>query len=456
MTNEEVNLDLLLQYLDGRLNPESARKLEEQLAREPELRRAVAEIAEYAVMVGDLARMDDERKVHLSRLSGTEGGQGGWVPAPSANWGRRQAWGILFAIGLIAMIGVSAFAYAVKSRIALAQVENVTGALQYIENSGIAHDALDQGVGLYPGDTIESRSCDSWITLTLQSDAKLTIAGNSSIRVMQSTNDQLRFELLKGSLWFSPPSAKTERQIVVATPVFEVSFGKSLLNIQTSSTESIVRVDRGSALVTRRLDGSQTETGSGQQMHLHLGSREPMEAVQQPSPVDRWATQQMKGGEEIFGVWLAPTAAEAMRIGASPLLWPVPQQDPIMLYVISIPAWRCSRKPVALHADSVLRFRGKMERPTRVRFGFSAQKMYGVFAGKFEIDIPASMLGKCGEVWEVTIPLRDFLPLNPYLSALPDGLELNDVYALTIVDHAELEISEMELFRMRGEDRPAP
>jgi hypothetical protein len=56
----------------------------------------------------------------------------------------------------------------------------------------------------------------------------------------------------------------------------------------------------------------------------------------------------------------------------------------------------------------------------------------------------------------VTIPLRDFLPLNPYLSALPDGLELNDVYALTIVDHAELEISEMELFRMRGEDRPAP
>ncbi|MFN9549069.1 MAG: hypothetical protein ACK56Q_02190, partial [Pirellulaceae bacterium] len=78
--------------------------------------------------------------------------------------------------------------------------------------------------------------------------------------------------------------------------------------------------------------------------------------------------------------------------------------------------------------------------------------MYGVFAGKFEIDIPARMLGKSGEVWEVMIPLRDFQPLNPYLSTVPDGLELNDVYALTIVDHAGLEITEMELFRMQGED----
>ncbi|MFN9447022.1 MAG: hypothetical protein ACK57Y_13475 [Pirellulaceae bacterium] len=452
MTNEEVNLDLLLQYLDGRLGPVDAAKLDERLAREPGLRKAMVEIAEMAVNIGDLARMEDERKVRLSRLTGTGAEQGNAVPSLSDGWVSRKALGILLTFGLIAMVGVSAFAYAVKGRSALAQVENMTGALHYIESSGVAHDALDKGVGLYPGDTIESRSCDSWITLSLLSDAKLTIAGNTSVRVMQATNDQLRFELLKGSLWFSPPSETGSRQIVVATPVFEVAFGDSLLNIQTSSTESIVRVDRGTAQVTRRLDGSLAETGSGQQIHLHLGNRDPLEAVQQPSPVDRWATQQMKGGEEIFGIWLNPMAGDAMRIGASPLLWPVPQRDPVMLYVISIPAWRCSQKPVALHDDSVLRFRGRMERPRRVRFGFSAQKMYGVFAGKFEIDIPASMLGKSGEVWEVMIPLRDFQPLNPYLSTVPDGLELNDVYALTIVDHAGLEITEMELFRMQGED----
>lgn len=453
MTNEEGNLELLLQYLDGRLDPAATKELEERLAREPGLRRAMLEIAEQAVMVGDLARMDGDRKVYLSRLSGAGEQQVGVVPSSLSGWFLGHSRGIFLALVLIAVIGVSGFAYAVKSRSALAHVENVTGALQYIANSGIAHDALDQGVGLYPGDTIESRSCDSWITLTLLSDAKLTIAGNSSVRFMQSTNDHLRFELLKGSLWFSPPSEIGSRQIVVATPVFEVSFGDSLLNIQTSSTESIVRVDRGTAQVTRRQDGIQTETGSGQQVHLHLGNRDPMEAVQQPSPVDRWATQQMKGGAEIFGVWLAPLAGDAMRIGTSPLLWPLPQRDPVMLYVISIPAWRCSQKPVALHSDSVLRFRGRMERPKRVRFGFSAQKMYGVFAGKFEVDIPASMLGRSGEVWEVAIPLRDFQPLNPYLSAVPDGLELNDVYALTIVDHAGLEITEMELFRMQGEDR---
>jgi hypothetical protein len=77
--------------------------------------------------------------------------------------------------------------------------------------------------------------------------------------------------------------------------------------------------------------------------------------------------------------------------------------------------------------------------------------MYGVFAGKFEIDIPGGLLGPAGELWEVAIPLRDFQPLNPYLSSVPMGLELNDVYALTIEDHPGLEIIEIELSRSPGD-----
>ena len=54
---------------------------------------------------------------------------------------------------------------------------------------------------------------------------------------------------------------------------------------------------------------------------------------------------------------------------------------------------RSSNRPVLLQPGSKLVFRGRTERPQMVRFGFSAQRMQGVFAGKFEIDAPPESLG---------------------------------------------------------------
>jgi hypothetical protein len=115
------------------------------------------------------------------------------------------------------------------------------------------------------------------------------------------------------------------------------------------------------------------------------------------------------------------------------------------LYAVALAAWKSSEHPVVLHADSKLRFRGRTERAQTVRFGFSAQKIRGVFAGKFEVDIPPASLGPAGETWEVEIPLTNFRPLHPQLAAAPEGLELTDVYALTIQEDAGLEIHHIEL-----------
>jgi hypothetical protein len=57
---------------------------------------------------------------------------------------------------------------------------------------------------------------------------------------------------------------------------------------------------------------------------------------------------------------------------------------------------------------------------------------------------PAS-LGLPGETWEVEIPLSRFRPLFPQLAGSPEGLELTDVYALTIRDDAGLELNHVEL-----------
>jgi hypothetical protein len=71
--------------------------------------------------------------------------------------------------------------------------------------------------------------------------------------------------------------------------------------------------------------------------------------------------------------------------------------------------------------------------------------MYGVFAGKFEIDIPASSIHSGEDYWTIALPLSDFRPLHPHLAASPEGLELTDVYALTIANDAGLEITRIEL-----------
>jgi hypothetical protein len=71
--------------------------------------------------------------------------------------------------------------------------------------------------------------------------------------------------------------------------------------------------------------------------------------------------------------------------------------------------------------------------------------MQGVFAGKFELDVAPQDLGPAGQTWEMDLRLADFRPLHPDLSSSPEGLELTDVYALTIRDDAGLEINHMDL-----------
>ena len=90
------------------------------------------------------------------------------------------------------------------------------------------------------------------------------------------------------------------------------------------------------------------------------------------------------------------------------------------------------------------------DRPQTVRFGFSAQKMRGVYAGKFGMEVRSDSFGPAGETWEVSLPLSEFRPLQPQLAFAPEGLELTEVYALTIQKEAGLEINHIELGQRRG------
>ncbi len=431
----------LVRYLDGRLSPEEHRQVLDWLRTDPAARAFLREVAEQAVMVADHERI-------------AAGRQGTFLPRPFPATGperktvrvRFPAWPwVLAAAATVTVLAVAAFQWLPHSGPDAIRVTKVTGSSEYFGAKGKIENALTAGISLRAGDTLETRSCDAWIDLRLGDGSTLTIAGHSTLRVLDETPDSTTLQLSQGSLWVRPSTDTSAQPLLIQTPTLEASVQGGQLDLQASATESIVRVNEGAAQVRKTRDGGPVTVAKGQQVYASLGRKEPLAATAQPAPTNSWACDLGRVPEVILGRWLPPTANERARLGAEPLLWPISSDESVMLYAAALAAWKSSEHPVVLHTDSKLRFRGRTDRSQGVRFGFSAQKIRGVFAGKFEVDLPPDSLRPGGETWEVEIPLAKFRPLHPRLATSPEGLELTDIYALTIREDAGLELNHIEL-----------
>ena len=117
----------------------------------------------------------------------------------------------------------------------------------------------------------------------------------------------------------------------------------------------------------------------------------------------------------------------------------------MLLHLVGVAVWRASDAPVRIGPDSRFRFRGRTTHPVRIRFGVSTQRMQGVFSGKFEVDVASERQARDGEAFEVDLALADLVPINPMLGDTAEGLEVADIYALTILEDAGLEIESIEI-----------
>lgn len=443
MNLDQSHRELLLRFIDGLTTPEESQRIQDVLLDQPEARDFLREVAEQAVMIADLERAVIRGPGFLGEEGEGQGDSKGTLAKPRKPATRRWRLAIASAVTILTTVGV--YSLVSTSRASVARVSRVTGANLHFDSSGRTENALSDGTSLAAGDTLESRSCDSWIALDLGNGASLTIAGNSAIRVLSSKAAEKRFDLPRGSLWFSPAKDPFQQRLVIVLPTATVQAHGALMDVQTSESESIVRVHGGSARVTRALDGQSVDVPTEHQVSISLNGRGALAVIPRPRPVDTWSCPLLGGDEVSLGRWLPPTEFSSARLRAAPLLWPIPDRDPLLLHAVAVAAWRSSERPVRLASRSMLRFRGTTQRDQVVRFGFSTQKMRGVFAGKFEMNVPPEELGLPGATWEVKLPLADFQPLHPQLASTPEGLELTDVYALTIIEDAGLEIHQIEL-----------
>lgn len=446
MNDTDFRWQLLLRYLDGRLSPDEKIQVPDLLRSDPQARVILREVAEQAVMVAELERTEQSRLEELRARPASPKD-----PSPSADRSvvsrvRFNNWQWpLAAAAVIALLGTIIALMMPSSDPGIVRVAKVAGSNQYFGSNGQTGVGLQVGSFLEAGDMIETRSCDAWLELQLREGSTITIAGHSQLRILETNGNGKRFDLLQGNFWASVAPRPDNKLLRINTPTAEMEVLGTQFDIQTSASATMLRVNEGSVRVARLVDGGVAVVRAGQQVVVSLSRREGLAVTPQPTPVNYWTCELLQISDVKLGKPLPPRDGERARLGAEPLLWPIPGRDPLMLYAVALSVWGNSEQPVLLQFRSILRIRGRTERAQRVRFGFSTQKMRGVFAGKFEVDVESDSLGPVGETWEIDLPIEEFRPLHRHLSPSPDGLELNDIYALTIEEDAGLEINRVEL-----------
>jgi hypothetical protein len=440
MNDNESERELVLRYLERKVTAVERQQAVELLRANRDAREFLREVAEQSVMVADLERTAQARQKdsesHPVRIASNHR-----ILSPVRF--RVWQWGLTTAAS-IALLAATIQLFA-AGKTWIGKISWVSGSSQVFGSSGKLENALPVGMRLGPGDTLETRSCDAQVALELRDKSGISIIGKSALRILEDKSDAMRFELVNGQLWVAPAVRPVPKALSIRTPTLVIVAGNAQFYLQTTATETTVRVNRGLAQVRQNLDGSVVDVSAGHQVTASLSRRHPLEVLPRPAPGNSWACDLGSIPDVVFGRWLPPNQNEKARLGSIPLLWPLPDQQSVMLYVAGLSVLCNSERPVLLEAGSRLAFRCRIAHPQTVRFGFMTQRSQGVFAGKFEIDVQPEVLGPAGETWEAKLPISQFRPLQPELSTSPEGLELTDVYALTIQTDAGLEIEHVEL-----------
>ena len=437
-----MNLDhaeLLLLFFDGKLPPDERARAIAWLRSDADARACLREIAEQAVMLADIERSTAAQD---PTQAGEESGR-----SPTGQFGESRRWRWAAMAAALALLLTAAALWPTGNRGQNIRVTKTAGSTQFIGARGQAERQLAIGALFHAGDTLETLSADAWVELELPDGSRMVVAGHSSVRVLADKTDAPRLKLLHGSLWVTPSDRANPEPLNIQTPSAFVGSTRAQFDLHVCSKETILRVNVGSATIKPTASGnggSAITVTAGSQISVALGQKK-MAAETQPTPVTAWSCDLRTVPEVILGRWLPADETARGRLGAEPLVWPISNREPLLLHAVALSVVRSSKQPVLLKPDAMLTFRGRTTQPKKVRFGFSTQKMRGAFAGKFEVDIPAESLGPTGKAWTVSLPLSLFRPVGPQLSSTPEGLELSDVYALTIIEDAGLEIHHVEL-----------
>ncbi|MBC8243973.1 MAG: FecR domain-containing protein [Verrucomicrobia bacterium] len=418
--NDEQN-ELLLRYLDGSLDPGGQAEVGELLRDNAEARAFLRTVAEQAVVVADVERLDQHKP------------QPARAVAPVF---RPWKWAVAAAAAFVLL---AAFVIASAPPKHMAKVSDILGPCQYIAADGKVQDEVKVGTVLRVGDTIRTRSSRAWVKLDLNGGSLMTIAGRSRLRLL-NVDDRRGFQLASGNLWASVAQSAGAKPVSIQTPTATVEAKAAQFDVEVHSMTSIVRVNSGTANVLRLADGQAADIVADHQAVVSARRSRPFAVARQPEPVNEWSCRLIAGSGSVFGKWLPPDEKNSVRLGAAPLL--IGKKTTVYVTNFSV---QCSGSPpVLIESGSRVRIHGTTRTDSPVYFGITTQRIKGVFFGKYTAKVEAGALGQAGEPWQVELPLSRFKPETQHQPGSPTGKELADIWIVSTDESAELEIHRLE------------
>ena len=423
MTSNEEQNELLLRYLDGRLDPSDQAKVAGLLRDDAEARAFLRTVAEQAVVVADVERIGQ----HTPRPAK--------IVVPEF---RPWKWAVTAAAVFVLLV---AFVIATTPARHVAKVSAILGPCQYIAADGRVLDEVNVGSVLRVGDTIRTRSSRAWVKLTLNDGSVMTVAGRSRLRLL-NVDDRRGFQLAYGNLWMTVTQTARAKPVSIQTPTATVEAATAQFNLEAHSSTSIVRVNDGSANVVRLADGQAADVAADHQAVVSISRNQQLAVVSQPEPVNTWSCSLLAGRGAVFGKILPQTAKQKSRLGAKPLL--TGKKTTIYAANFSV---QCSRSaPVMIESGSRVRIRGITRTENPVYFGITTQRIKGGFFGKYISKIDVGALDQASEPWQIEMDLSHFEPVDgmEHLPDMPIGMELTDIWVFSKEERAELEIHRVE------------
>ena len=263
--SEEQN-ELLLRHLNGQLSPDEEAKVADLLRGNAEARTFLRAVAEQAVVVADVERLDQHKP------------QTAKVITPVF---RPWKWAVAAAAAFVLL---SAFVIATTPPRHTAKVSAILGPCQYIAADGKVRDEVKVGTLLRVGDTIRTRSSSAWVKLDLNSGSLMTIAGRSRLRLL-NVDGRRGFQLAYGNLWATVAKQAIAKPVSIQTPTATVETKAAQFDVETHSMTSIVRVNSGTANVVRLADGQAVDVVGDHQAVVSATRSRPFAVARQPEPV---------------------------------------------------------------------------------------------------------------------------------------------------------------------------
>jgi len=452
MKDAELNQEFLLRYLDGNLLPEEQARVADLLRCDPEARAFLREVAEQAVTVADVERVEQRRRSELGARQDWAGNRHDALSRMGVPRIRFARWPWAVATAACVALIASVYFQWPTPELEIAKITGVSGSLQWTGDGGRVFHDLRVGTKL-PGGTIEGMVPGSWFELEFNDGSTVTISGHSTLTF--SDHGQKKLNLKKGSVSGNVKPQPAGKPMLIYTRSAMLEVLGTQFDIEVGLSATMLNVSEGRVRVKRLSDGSMVDVPA--KHRVIAAADQEMLLVPVPEVVSQWKSQLHLGPVGMLGKWSPGTDAESAKLRTTPFTTPQGKT----IYTVAFGVSHGDKPPVILQPACRFRVCGRIASTHEIYFGVTVRHAGGGFAGNFQ-TVRSAVEFPSGQDFEVILQLRDFR-LDPSLIAIknklpsdPFDLAIESFWCHTMNQQAGLEITEVELLPSATSVIPQP